>query len=169
MADARGRDLEGLGLKRGLGLAGQGAARQDGTEHRRCGRAGQVRDVAGGGDGAEVDDRRPAGNQCEIGCPGGGEGWGLGMGSRVEKAEGGAMLAGGGKDLREPRGVGREDRGATLSRESAQPAAEACGSRSITTAGVPVSSAATARLMASVVFPAPPFWEMRAMTCMPAW
>ena len=94
VADARGRDLEGMGLERGLGFAGQGAAWRDGAEHCRCGCAGEAGDVAGGGDGAKVDDRRPAGNQGEIGCPGGGEGRGLGMGSRVEKAEDGAMFAG---------------------------------------------------------------------------
>ena len=56
--------------------------------------------------------------------------------------------------------------GYSASRMCAQVAAEACGSRSMMTAGFAASWKATARLSASVVFPAPPFCEMKAIVRM---
>ena len=47
-------------------------------------------------------------------------------------------------------------------RVSFQKEAEACGSKSNTAALLPSASAATAKAVASVVFPTPPFWLMMA-------
>ena len=63
--------------------------------------------------------------------------------------------------------------GASAWRVSRQPVALACGSRSRMTVAFPAYSAATARLIASVVLPAPPFWDaiatvLKAKTPLPA-
>ena len=56
--------------------------------------------------------------------------------------------------------------GEGLLRLSDQLAAEACGSRSKRAVFMPRRSAATARWMATVVLPAPPFWLIMAMVFM---
>ena len=56
--------------------------------------------------------------------------------------------------------------GSSAWRRSAQLAAEACGSRSITAVLRPLAAKATAKCRATVVLPAPPFWLMSATVCM---
>src|SRR5271166_7005773 len=58
--------------------------------------------------------------------------------------------------------------GLSASRVSCQKVADACGSRSKTAALLPSISAATARAVAMVVFPTPPFWLMIASVFMGA-
>ena len=58
--------------------------------------------------------------------------------------------------------------GLSASRVSCQKVADACGSRSKTAALLPSISAATAKAVAIVVFPTPPFWLMIASVFMGA-
>ena len=97
-----------------VGILAQGAARRDGVEHDGGGLSGQLRQVDRGIDGPQVEDRRPARDQDEVGGPGRGQGRILGVRGRVDEGQCRPRLAGRVQDLVEAGRLGGSHGGLVL-------------------------------------------------------
>ena len=111
VSDAHGRDGQPVGFESALGLGSERAARRDCAEHRGGRGAGELGDVLRSGDSSKVEHRWSAGHQHQVSGAGGCKGSSFGVRGRVDDGERYAVLAGRGKHVGEPCGLGGHHHG----------------------------------------------------------